>query len=117
MGNDKHALCTQSPDGTRFFSVLTSSPESIDAWFLDLHKRNKGRIAIALELFKGPIVYAFKKYDFVRLFPVKPSSFMRAYTNLTDNVIETGNSQIKTERLQVIDDICNCQLKAYVQQN
>jgi hypothetical protein len=75
--NDKHDLSTQLPDGTRTFSVIKSSPESIDTWLLDLHKRYKGKIAIALELSKGLIVYALQKYDFVTLFPVKPLMLAR----------------------------------------
>jgi transposase len=39
---------------------------------LALHKRFGGPIAIAVELAKGPIVYALQKYDFLVIFPIHP---------------------------------------------
>ncbi|ULU25309.1 IS110 family transposase [Dyella terrae] len=42
-------------------------------WARALHQRFGGRIAIALELTKGPVVYALQKYDFIVLFPINPS--------------------------------------------
>ena len=38
-----------------------------------LKERFGGTIAVALELTKGPIVYALQKHDFIVLFPVNPS--------------------------------------------
>jgi transposase len=38
-----------------------------------MHQRFGGQIAVALELSKGPIVYALQKYDFFVLFPINPS--------------------------------------------
>jgi hypothetical protein len=46
--------------------------ECIDDWAKSLHQRFGGPIAIALELAKGPIVYALQKYDFLVLFPINP---------------------------------------------
>ncbi len=34
-------------------------------------------VAIALELAKGPIVYALRKYDFIVLFPINPASLSK----------------------------------------
>jgi transposase len=71
--NKKHDICLQKSDAlVRRFEVISSSPEAIDDWIQRLHKQVKGRIAIALELDKGPIVYALQKYDYVTLFPVHP---------------------------------------------
>ncbi len=44
-----------------------------------LHRCNTlgGTIAVALELSKGPIVYALQKYDFIVLFPVNPSTLAK----------------------------------------
>ena len=36
----------------------------------ELHKTAKGNIAVAVELTKGPIVYALQKYSFVTVFPI-----------------------------------------------
>ena len=71
--NKKHDVCLQlSGPSSRSFSVIGSSPEAVDEWVKDLHQRYGGQIAIALELDKGPIVYALQKYDYVTLFPVHP---------------------------------------------
>lgn len=71
--NRKHDVCLQLPTkSNRSFSVIGSSPEAVDEWIQDLHQRCGGQIAIALELDKGPIVYALQKYDYVTLFPVHP---------------------------------------------
>ena len=51
--------------------------DQIDQWAQSLHKRFGGVIAIALELSKGPIVYALQKYDFFVIFPVNPSTLAK----------------------------------------
>ena len=42
-------------------------------WITNIHKQYKGQIAVAVELSKGPIVYALQKLDFVTINPVNPS--------------------------------------------
>ncbi len=70
----KHDYCLQPGDGeAREFGTLAHQPEAIEAWARALHRRFGGRIAIALELTKGPVVYALQKYDFLVLFPIDPS--------------------------------------------
>jgi len=72
--NSKHDVCIQGAESTkRKFSVLTHSPESIDDWIQKLHVQFKGKIAIAVELTRGPIVYALQKYSFVTIFPINPA--------------------------------------------
>ena len=71
----KHDVCLQ-PEGadTLERSVLIHTPEAIDEWVRALRQRFGSRpIAIALELAKGPLVYALQKYDGFVLFPVNPS--------------------------------------------
>ncbi|MEE9302897.1 MAG: IS110 family transposase [Thiotrichaceae bacterium] len=71
--NKKHDVCLQKTDeSTRHFEVIQSSPEAIEDWIQGIYKRVKGRIAVALELDKGPIVYALQKYSYVTIFPVHP---------------------------------------------
>jgi len=42
-------------------------------WAQTLRRRFEGRrVAICLELAKGPLVHALQQYDFLVLFPVKP---------------------------------------------
>ena len=45
--------------------MIEHRPEALDIWSNELHQRVKGRIAIAVELKKGPVVYALQKYPFV----------------------------------------------------
>jgi hypothetical protein len=67
----KHDICVQvKGEDLRTFSVILHSPESIDDWIQSLHQKVKGNIAIAVELNKGPIVYALQKYSFVTVYPI-----------------------------------------------
>ena len=71
--NKKHDVCLQtSGKPSRSFNIIGSSPEAVDEWVQDLHQQYGGQIAIALELDKGPIVYALQKYDYITLYPVHP---------------------------------------------
>ena len=70
----KHDFCLQPADSeTREFGTVAHQPDAIEAWAYALHQRFGGRIAIALELTKGPVVYALQKYDFLVLFPINPT--------------------------------------------
>jgi len=69
----KHDVCIQCPDGSRKFIVIDSSPESIDEWVTDLRNKYKCHIHAAVELCRGPIVYALQKYNFITIFPVNPA--------------------------------------------
>lgn len=69
-----HDFCLQpGGGGDREFGRFVHQPDQIDAWARCLKQRFGGTIAVALELTKGPIVYALQKYDFMVLFPVNPS--------------------------------------------
>ncbi|MGO4522975.1 IS110 family transposase [Dyella sp. 2RAF44] len=70
----KHDFCLQPGDsGAREFGTFAHQAEAIEAWAHGIHQRFGGRIAIALELAKGPVVYALQKYDFLVLFPINPT--------------------------------------------
>ncbi len=56
----KHDVCVQFKNGDRIFHVIEHTPEALDIWLNELHQRAKGRIAIAVELKKGPVVYALQ---------------------------------------------------------
>ena len=72
--NDKHDVCVQAANSSaRKFEVIKHSPKSINEWITSLHKQYKGQIAVAIELCKGPIVYALQKYNFVTIHPVNTS--------------------------------------------
>jgi len=70
----KHDICLQvAGSDKREFQVLAHRPEVIDAWATALLQRFQGQpIAIALELNKGPIVEALRKYDGMVLFHINP---------------------------------------------
>ena len=71
----KHDLCIQAAgDEHREFSCISHKVDDIDTWAQSLYRRFGGPIAVALELSKGPLVYALQKYDFFVIFPVNPSS-------------------------------------------
>src|SRR5467141_3760609 len=75
----KHDICLQAA-GTakREYFQLDHTPEAIDAWVTTLRTRFNGQpIAICLELNKGPLVSALRKYDFLVLFPVNPLTVAR----------------------------------------
>ena len=74
----KHDVCIQSADSLRReFAVIPHKVEAIDEWAQSLHRRFSGPIAIAVELSKGPIVYALQKYDYFVIFPINPSTLAK----------------------------------------
>jgi len=75
----KHDVCLQAAgSATREHLILKHTPEAIEAWVGSLRQRFAGKpIAICLELNKGPIVCALRKYDFLVLFPVNPLTLAR----------------------------------------
>lgn len=73
----KHDVCIQFTNGERRFQVIEHTPEALDTWLKAIHKEAKGMIAVAVELKRGPIVYALQKYPFVTVFPVHALSLAR----------------------------------------
>ena len=70
----KHDVCLQAAGSTnRECLQLEHTPEAIDAWVTTLRTRFNGHlVAVCLELTKGPLVFALRKYDFLILFPINP---------------------------------------------
>jgi transposase len=75
----KHAVCLQAAGSTkRECFQLEHTPEAIDAWVTTLRTRFHGHpVAVCLELNKGPLVFALRKYDFLILFPLNPLTLAR----------------------------------------
>jgi transposase len=72
--DSKHDVCVQAAAcEVREFDRFPHQVAAIDEWAHSIHQRFGGKIAVALELSKGPIVYALQKYDFFVLFPINPS--------------------------------------------
>jgi transposase len=76
--NSKHDFCIQAAASEqREFGQIPHQVEAIEEWALSLYKRFGGKIAVAVELSKGPIVYALQKYDFFVIFHVNPSTLAK----------------------------------------
>jgi transposase len=73
----KHDICIQSADDEREFDVIPHKVELIDEWACTMRQRFGFPIAVAVELSKGPIVYALQKHDCFVIFPVNPSTLAR----------------------------------------
>ena len=74
----KHDVCVQSVDGgKREFDVIPHQVEKIDEWVHALCQRFGSPMAVAVELSKGPIVYALQKYDCFVIFPINPSTLAK----------------------------------------
>src|SRR5919109_4257044 len=81
----KHDVCLQTAGSAkRECFQLEHTPEAIDAWVTTLRTRFNGQpIAVCLELDKGPLVSALRKYDFLVLFPINPlmlAKYREAFT-------------------------------------
>jgi transposase len=75
----KHDVCLQTAGSAkREYFQLEHTPEAIDVWVTTLRTRFKSQpVAICLELNKGPLVSALRKYDFLVLFPINPLTLAR----------------------------------------
>ena len=74
----KHDICMQAAGAERReFCRIPHKVDAIDDWAQSLYRRFGGPIAVALELSKGPVVYALQKYDFFVIFPVNPSTLAK----------------------------------------
>jgi len=82
--DQKHCLVVRIAPGASPQQYLVEyKPEDLDAWFLQLHKDHpQGRIAVAIEQSRGPVLYTLMKHDFLSLYPVNPrclADYRRAF--------------------------------------
>lgn len=76
----KHDFCIRSAlenDSSKTFGVIPHNPAKIEEWVLSLHEKFGGKLAFAMELAAGPIVYALQKYDFIDIFPIAPTTLAK----------------------------------------
>ena len=75
----KHDVCLQAAGSAKREGLtLEHTPEAIEAWVSALRTRFSGQpVAVCLELTKGPLVSALRKYDFLVLFPINPLTLAR----------------------------------------
>ena len=75
----KHDIClVDTRTGAQELSVISHTPESLDAWAQSLCARFGGaKVAVCLEQSRGPLIYALLKYDFLILYPINPKTLAR----------------------------------------
>lgn len=82
----KHDLCLQAGEDTRKRErfVLEHTPKAIHAWAEQIRQRFAGgKVAVCLELAKGPIVSALLEHDIFVIFLVQPSLLAKYRTAFT----------------------------------
>lgn len=80
----KHDVCLQAAGTThRVFEQFSHNPADIEVWVQSLRTRFSGPIAIAIELSKGPIVYALQKYDDIVIYPINPATLAKYRVTFT----------------------------------
>lgn len=75
-GDKKNAWAVQA-EGSRKIEEgeMLQTPEAIQEWAAEMRRRfPTGRIAIALEQSRGPLVFALSKYEHLVLYPIHPTS-------------------------------------------
>lgn len=75
-GDRKHAWALQAEGSTQVESgEIVHTPEAIEEWVAELRRRfPTGRLAVALEQARGPLVFALSKYQQLVLYPIHPTS-------------------------------------------
>jgi transposase len=75
-GDTKHAWAVQAEGSTQVEQgEMAHTPEAIQEWALELRRRfPTGRLAVALEQSRGPLVFALSKYEYLVLYPIHSSS-------------------------------------------
>jgi len=75
-GNEKHSWALQSEGSTTIDrGEVASTPEAVEEWAVHLRQRfPNGRVAVALEQSRGPVVFLLSKYDHLVLYPIHSTS-------------------------------------------
>jgi hypothetical protein len=96
----KHDICLQaSGSHKREDTIAEHTTDTIDTWVRTLCQRFQGQpIAICLELNKGPLGSALRKYDFLVLFPVNPRTLARYREAFTPSHAKDDPSDAELQR-------------------
>jgi len=75
-GDKKHAWALQVEGSAQVErGEILHTPEAIEEWAAELRRRfPTGRLAVALEQSRGPLVFALTKYENFTLYPIHPTS-------------------------------------------
>src|SRR5262249_10251248 len=70
----KHAWALQKPGSSeRETGTIVHPPEAVEVWAAELRLRFGGqRVAVALEQYRGPLVFTLTQYEHLVIFPVHP---------------------------------------------
>lgn len=70
-----HQVCLRAAAGTRDEqSQVKNTPEALHAWAHELRARfTDGKIAVAVEQSRGPVIYALSMHAHLELFPLNPA--------------------------------------------
>lgn len=82
--DQQHCVAVRaSRTGAPTLHSIEQKPEQLDPFVLNLRAQHpEGRIAVAIEQGRGPVLYALMKYDFLVLYPVNPrtlADYRRAF--------------------------------------
>ena len=77
--DQEHYICLQAEGCEGVQSrVLKHEPEAIQQWVQQLRRLfPQGRVALALEQSRGPLIYALMHYEFLLLYPVPPKTLAK----------------------------------------
>jgi transposase len=75
-GDKKHAWALQAEGSNKIEQgEVLQTPEALQEWAAGLRQRfPSGRVAVALEQSRGPLVFALSKYEHLVLHPIHPTS-------------------------------------------
>lgn len=124
----QHCLVVRTAPGAAPRTHLVEhKPEALEAWLLKLRQEHpQGRIAVAIEQSRGPVLYALMKYDFLALYPVNPrclADYRNAFkiSGAKDDPLDADLLCelvcLHTDRLRplVVDDLPTRQLRLLVE--
>lgn len=74
--DEKHVYAVKVVGVEKFrLGTFLQKPSSIHEWAMMLKKKARGgKVAIALEQFRGGLIFALMKYDFIVLYPINPTT-------------------------------------------
>lgn len=110
----KHDLWIRPAGGTRAEHIIVDhTPEELHGWVAKMKQRfPSGRIAIAIETSRGPVISALMAYDFIVIFPVNPKalkdyraafSVSGAKDDRTDSQLLEEFVRLHREKLQALE--------------
>lgn len=126
--DQKHCLVVRTTvGGAGQQHLVEHKPEALDTWFVQLRQKHpQGRIAVAIEQSRGPVLYALMKYDFLAIYPVNPrclADYRRAFkvSGAKDDPLDADLLcelvSLHSDRLRplVLEDIPTRQLRLLVE--